>query len=79
MQVTGGKILEMRLEEIEGDELMKGKRLRLYFCEPARCLGVLLGLVFAPKDVNSGDWKSRQNSAALDALALAEEWESSLG
>lgn len=73
MSLSQGKILEIRLEEIEGRELLKGKRLRLYFAEPAT-RDILLGLVFAPKDVPDGQWKEQQNRAVLKAEFLADEW-----
>ncbi len=73
MGVAKGKILEIRLEEIEGEELIKGKRLRLYFAEPAT-QETLLGLVFAPKDVSDDTWKEQQNQAVQRAQRQADEW-----
>lgn len=73
MRLARGKILEIRLEEIEGRELLKGKRLRFYFAEPAT-QEILLGLVFAPKDAPHGPWKEQQNQSVQRAERYADEW-----
>lgn len=75
MSRSSGKILEIRLEEVEGGILLKGKKLRFYFAEPIHP-EILLGLVFAPKDAHGTMWKRQQDPAVDRAAQLADKWAS---
>lgn len=73
--ITGGKkILEIRLEHRfdPPKELLKGKRLRLYFCEPQYPEWIVF-LLIEPK-TKLGNWKTRQNAHISQAVKRADDW-----
>lgn len=68
------KILGIRLENIfdPPKQLLRGKRLRLYFCEPVYP-EVIVFLLLEPKILGEG-WKTQQNKQIRQAVERADDW-----